>query len=93
MPSGGPHFEAAEGAFYAEFLTPLIGSEFDRRGERKVTLEVGGVSSQRLRFVDLLLIAPWKIRLDGANDKGRTAVSRASEHSAEAGIDDSRKIL
>jgi hypothetical protein len=56
-----------EGAFYAEFLTPLVGSEYGRKGERKATLEVGGVSSQRLRYIDLLLLAPWRVHLDTSN--------------------------
>jgi hypothetical protein len=55
-----------EGAFYAEFLTPLVGSEYGRKGERKATLEVGGISSQRLRYIDILLIAPWGAFLDQA---------------------------
>jgi hypothetical protein len=36
------------GGFYAEFLAPLEGSEYDRNGKRKATKEVGGVSSQLL---------------------------------------------
>jgi hypothetical protein len=38
------------GGFYAEFLAPLEGSEYDRHGKRKATKEVGGVSSQLLRY-------------------------------------------
>jgi len=58
---GGP------GGFYAEFLTPLVGSEHDRKGERKATREVGGVSSQLLRYIDILLLAPWNAHLDKAS--------------------------
>jgi len=47
--------------FYVEFLTPLIGGEYDRKGRRKATTEVAGVSSQRLRHVELLLHHPWSI--------------------------------
>jgi Nucleotidyltransferase len=54
------------GGFYAEFLTPLVGSEHDRKGERRATLEVGGIFSQRLRYVDILLLYPWSVRLDKA---------------------------
>jgi hypothetical protein len=54
----------AHGGFYAEFLTPLVGSEHGRKGERKVTREVGGISSQQLRYIDILLLAPWSVRLD-----------------------------
>lgn len=55
------------GGFYVEFLTPLVGSEYDRKGKRKATHEVGGVSSQQLRYIDVLMISPWKIELGEAN--------------------------
>src|SRR5208283_4204864 len=48
------------GGFYAEFLAPLEGSEYDRDGRRMATKEVGGVSSQLLRYIDSLLLSPWK---------------------------------
>jgi hypothetical protein len=51
------------GGFYAEFLAPLVGSEYDRDGKRKATMEVGGVSSQLLRYIEVLLISPWRIGL------------------------------
>ena len=56
----------AQGGFYAEFLTPLVGSEYGRKGERKATREVGGISSQQLRYIDILLLTPWSVRLDKA---------------------------
>ena len=46
-----------EGAFYVEFVTPLIG----RPGP--VTSTVDGVTAQRLRYLDILLIAPWSIHV------------------------------
>jgi hypothetical protein len=55
------------GRFYAEFLAPLEGSEYDRHGKRKATKEVGGVSSQLLRYIEILLISPWKIELGEEN--------------------------
>jgi hypothetical protein len=51
------------GGFYAEFLAPLVGSEYDRHGKRKATMEVGGVSSQLLRYIEILLVSPWKVEL------------------------------
>lgn len=51
------------GGFYAEFLAPLVGSEYDRHGKRKATIEVGGVSSQLLRYIEILLVSPWKVEL------------------------------
>jgi Nucleotidyltransferase len=55
------------GGFYAEFLAALEGSEYDRQGKRKGTKEVGGVSSQLLRYIEILLISPWEIELGEAN--------------------------
>jgi hypothetical protein len=55
------------GGFYAEFLAPLEGSEYDRHGKRKATKEVGGVSSQLLRYIEILLILPWKVELGEEN--------------------------
>jgi hypothetical protein len=45
------HYQLGDeaGAFYAEFLTPLIGSEYDRDGKRRATTRVAGVTSQNLR--------------------------------------------
>lgn len=56
-----------EGGFYAEFLTPLIGSEYDRNGNRRATTRVAGVTSQNLRYVDLLLDSPWTVQLSREN--------------------------
>jgi len=55
------------GGFYAEFLAALEGSEYDRRGKRKATKEVGGVSSQLLRYIEILLLSPWKVELGEEN--------------------------
>jgi hypothetical protein len=55
------------GGFYAEFLAPLEGSEYDRNGKRKATKEVGGVSSQLLRYIEILLLSPWKVELGHEN--------------------------
>lgn len=57
----------ASSGFYAEFLTPLRGGEFDRRGTRKATVTIGGVVSQRLRHLDLLLSAPWHVEIDATS--------------------------
>jgi hypothetical protein len=55
------------GGFYAEVLAPLEGGEYDRNGRRKATKEVGGVSSQLLRYIEILLISPWKVELGEEN--------------------------
>lgn len=62
------HYRYGEGGgFYVEFLTPLVGSEYDRSGRRKATREVSGVSSQLLRYIEILMVSPWKIALGDEN--------------------------
>ena len=62
------HYHCGKGGgFYAEFLAPLEGSEYDRHGKRKATKEVGGVSSQLLRYIEILLLSPWKVELGQEN--------------------------
>jgi hypothetical protein len=50
--------------FYAEFLTPLVGSPTKRSGEPNATLAVAGISAQKVKYLDILLLAPWVITLD-----------------------------
>lgn len=50
--------------FYAEFLTPLIGGPGKRSGKADPTIRIGGVTSQKLRHLDLLLRSPWSVTLD-----------------------------
>lgn len=50
------------GGFYAEFLTPLIGG-VENRGKPTTTVSVAGVTSQKLRYLELLLNKPWQIGL------------------------------
>jgi hypothetical protein len=54
-------------AFTLSFWPPLLGSEYDRSGTRKATKEVGGVSSQLLRYIEVLMVSPWKIELGEKN--------------------------
>jgi hypothetical protein len=53
--------------FYAEFLTPLVGGAVGRTGKQNATQRVGGVSSQNLRYIEVLLAAPWSVALSAAN--------------------------
>ena len=46
-----------------EFLTPLVGGEFTRAGDRDVTTPIVGVSAQKLRHLDVLLVSPWSVTL------------------------------
>ena len=66
-PKATHYYYGKRGGFYAEFLAPLEGSEHDRDGKRKATKEVGGVSSQLLRYIDMLLLSPWKVALGEEN--------------------------
>jgi hypothetical protein len=63
------HYQLADepGGFYAEFLSPLIGSEYDREGNRRATTRVAGVTSQNLRYMDVLLNSPWTVELSRTN--------------------------
>lgn len=49
--------------FYAEFLTPLLGSGTRRNGDPDATLQTAGITAQKLRHLDLLLIRPWQVTL------------------------------
>ena len=55
------HFQLGEDdtGFYVEFLSPLKG---DGRSD-DATAEAGGITTQKLRHLDLLLVAPWTLEL------------------------------
>src|SRR5215467_2403685 len=36
---------------------------FRRNSKRKATTEVSGISSQLLRYIEMLMISPWKVEL------------------------------
>lgn len=44
-----------------EFVTPLVGSEYDRGRRRKATAEIAGVAAQTLRYIEVLLDHPASI--------------------------------
>ncbi len=51
-------------AYSIEFLTPLIGRPDDPEGQPLVTADVqAGLTAQRLRYLDLLLEAPWTVAI------------------------------
>jgi hypothetical protein len=56
------HLEDDTG-FYAEFLVPLRGGEFTRHGKRDVTVQTAGINAQKLRYLELLLEAPWSVHV------------------------------
>jgi hypothetical protein len=53
--------------FYAEFLTPLVGSGFKRTGETDATMVAGGISAQKIRHLGILLTDPWIVTLGPKN--------------------------
>src|SRR5712691_3996559 len=59
------HYRLGEedAGFYAEFLTAKTGSDVTRSGKRDLTVVKAGVTAQKLRHLDLLLEAPWLIRV------------------------------
>jgi hypothetical protein len=40
---------------------PLFGGQYDRKHRRKATIELAGIVSQRLRYIELLLRHTWSI--------------------------------
>jgi len=59
------HYRLSEdnGGFYAEFLTPLLGSGTKRNGAPDATISKAGVTAQKLRYLELLLLAPWTVNV------------------------------
>lgn len=53
--------------FYAEFLTPLAGSGYKRSGEPDATMTAAGISAQKIRHLDILLVDPWVIAVGPDN--------------------------
>jgi hypothetical protein len=56
------------GGFYAEFLTPLVGSGTKRSGEPDATMSKAGISAQKIRHLDVLLVDPWLVNLGPQQD-------------------------
>ena len=59
---------AEKDGFYAEFLTPLLGNGYTRDGKPTPTTRIAGVSSQKLRHLDVLLRDPWKVPLNSVDE-------------------------
>jgi hypothetical protein len=49
--------------FYAEFLVPLRGDGQRRDGRNDATAGKAGVTVQKLRHLEILLTAPWQVRI------------------------------
>ena len=50
-----------DAGFYAEFLTPLRGTGVKRHGDPDATVSRAGITAQKLRHLDLLLVEPWLV--------------------------------
>jgi len=48
-----------QNGFYAEFLTPLVGSPLKRNGEPDATAAVAGISAHKIAHLGVLLEDPW----------------------------------
>jgi hypothetical protein len=53
--------------FYAEFLTPQVGSGYRRDGTQVANEAMAGILVQRIRHLDILLVDPWQVTLDTDN--------------------------
>ncbi len=60
------HYRLGEedAGFYAEFLTAKKGSDLRRDGQHDMTILKAGITAQKLRHLDLLLEAPWRVRIE-----------------------------
>jgi hypothetical protein len=66
MESAAASREASSAVYSIEFLTPLVGRADDPEGRPLVTTDVqAGLTAQRLRYLDLLLEAPWTVAIEG----------------------------
>jgi Nucleotidyltransferase len=52
-----------DGGFYAEFLTVKQGSGLRRDGKPDLTVSKAGITAQKLKHLELLLAAPWKVQV------------------------------
>lgn len=57
------HLGAEDEGFYAEFLVPLRGDGLKKDGTPDATFAKAGITAQKLRHLDLLLVSPWSVRL------------------------------
>jgi hypothetical protein len=87
------HYQLSEPGtdFFAEFLTPLSGSEYHRHGKRKVTKRIAGIVSQQLRHLEILLHVPWSVDLD--ESKGFPLPSRRTVQVANPAAFLAHKLL
>lgn len=59
------HFDERSGV-YVQFITPLAGDGYRRDGRPDATHLIQGIAAEKLRYIDLLLLAPWTVQLSEA---------------------------
>jgi len=65
-PKAEYHLLGTNQPVFLEFLTPLTGGEHDRRHVAQTTTRIQGVIAQKLRYIDVLLAAPWTVELSAS---------------------------
>jgi len=60
------HLGQDKSGFYAEFLSPLSGDGRLRDGRPDATFSAAGITAQKLRYLELLLVEPWIVELNSA---------------------------
>lgn len=63
------HLGTDDQGFYAEFLTPLVGGGIRRDGSADATESRAGIIAQKLRHIEVLLVAPWRMSVGGGESK------------------------
>jgi hypothetical protein len=91
------HLGGENSGFYAEFLSPLTGSNNDRKHKRKATIEISGIASQQLRYIEILLRRPWSIDLTTATVRVANPVAFLAQkiliHNKRDRLDRAKDIL
>jgi hypothetical protein len=59
------HFGEPSGV-YVQFITPLAGDGYRHDGSPDATQLIQGIAAEKLRYIDLLLSAPWTVELTEA---------------------------
>jgi hypothetical protein len=75
-PAAHYHLGGGTSIFYAEFLTPLVGSEYDRKQKRKAVMGIAGALTQQLRHIEILLTSPWSIDVEYVGFSGRIRIAK-----------------
>ena len=72
-----------QSGFYAEFVSPLQGNALDRKQRPKLTLEIAGIVTQQLRYIELLLHEPWTVHLNSDHFTGAVRIANPVTYLAQ----------